>query len=152
MEVLDFRVLKGLFPRGGREREQRCVRHFLRASPSNLTQAGYPDGTGTSESLGPQKNRDLSLTADLATMPERGAARACTAARADHKAGTDPPPALPSSLGGQGTQGSTEAAILLRLPSSISAEEQEEDLGFCSLVPPYKQCLSVALTFEVVVL
>lgn len=65
--------------------------------------------TGSSENLGTQKNVDLSLPADLETLPEEGAAYACTAARAARKTNPDPAPTLPSSLGGQeiwGTQGS----------------------------------------------
>lgn len=50
--------------------KERCVQHLLRASPSDVSQAGHPDVTASSESSGIQKNMDLSLTADLAMMSE----------------------------------------------------------------------------------
>lgn len=59
-----------------------------------------------------------------------------------------PCPALWES---RGHGGPMEAAIILRLLSSISAgdtEEQEEDLAFWSLVPPCKPYRRVALTLR----
>lgn len=66
------RALKESCSREAREmgQKERFAQNLVKTIPSNLPQAGHPEVTGTSESLCPWKNTDLSLTVDLAMILE----------------------------------------------------------------------------------